>query len=90
MDKFKVATWQPYPGAKGGVELKPKVRPPGDPVEFTKIVRDKDDYTPRRLMIRTDDLGKFGYTAGCPGRRAANRGTTAVGHTEACRKRIVE
>ncbi len=35
-------------------------------------------------------MGKFGYTVGCPGRRAANRGTTAVGHAEACRKRIVE
>ena len=35
------------------------------------------------------DLEKFGFTLGCAGCRAANRGSTAVGHTEECRKRIM-
>ncbi len=32
----------------------------------------------------------FGYTAGCPGCRAANRGTTASNHSEECRNRFAE
>ena len=32
----------------------------------------------------------FGHTPGCPGRRAANKGTTAANHSEQCRKRVAE
>ncbi len=32
----------------------------------------------------------FGRTAGCPGCRAANRGTAAVNHTEECRTRTAD
>ncbi len=35
-------------------------------------------------------MEKYGYTAGCPRRRAANRGEAAAGHEEACGKGIVE
>ncbi len=63
---------------------------PADPEEFAKVAMGKVDYTPRRFRIRTEDLGKLGFAEECPGCRAANRGRTAVGHTEACRKRIVE
>ena len=35
-------------------------------------------------------MEKFGYMAGCPGCRAANRGTTAANHSEECRKRLAE
>ena len=35
-------------------------------------------------------MEQFGYTAGCPGCRAANRGTTAANHSEECRKRLAE
>ena len=35
-------------------------------------------------------MEKFGYTTGCPGSRAVNRGTTAANHTEECRGRIAE
>ncbi len=45
---------------------------------------------PRRHRITKRDLEKFGFTVGCPDCRAANRGSTAVGHTEECRKRIME
>ncbi len=34
-------------------------------------------------------LEKFGLAEGCAGCRAANRGSTAVEHTEECRKWIV-
>ena len=35
-------------------------------------------------------MEKFGYTAGCPGCRASNRGTTAANHSEECRKRLAQ
>ena len=54
------------------------------------MVKGKSDCTRRRFRIRKDDLEKFGYTAGCPGCRAVNRGTTAANHTEECRSRIAE
>ena len=50
----------------------------------------REEYTPRRLIIRKENLERYGYTVGCPECRAANRGLVAVGRTEACRKRFLE
>ncbi len=41
------------------------------------------------MRITKNDLGKFRFTVGCERCRPANRGSTAVGHTEECRKRIM-
>ncbi len=54
------------------------------------MVKGKGYYTRRRFRIRKDYLEKFGYTTGCPGCPAMNRGTTAANHTEECRSRIAE
>ena len=89
-DMFVGVPWEPYPGAKGGFELRSKVRLPAERAEFTETVKGKSDYTRRRFRIRKEDLEQFGYTAGCPGCRAANRGTTAVNHAEECGKRLAE
>ena len=35
-------------------------------------------------------MEKFGFAVGSAGCRAGNRGSTAVGHTEECRKRTME
>ena len=35
-------------------------------------------------------MEKFGYTAGCPGCRAASRGATATNHTEEHREMLAE
>ncbi len=78
--------WEPYPGAMRGFELRPKVRLPAEKAEFAETVKCKSDYTRRRFRISERDLEKFGYTAGCPGCRAVNWGTTAVNHSEECRK----
>ena len=80
--------WEPYPGAKGGYELRSKVRLRVDPSEITGAVRGKEDFARRRFRIKKDDLESYGYTAGCPGCRAVNRGTAAQNHTEECRRRI--
>ena len=70
--------------------MRSKVRLPTEHAEFTEIVRGKNECTRRRFRIKKDDLEKFGYTTGCPGCRAVNRGTTAANHTEECRSRIAE
>ncbi len=49
----------------------------------------RDEHAPRRMRITAKDLDKFGFTVRCAGCRAANRGATAVGHTEECRRRII-
>ena len=46
------------------------------------------DFQPRRVYLRSKDVEKFGATPGCRGCRAVMSGTTAAGHSEACRARI--
>ena len=70
--------------------MRSKVRPPVERAEFTETVKGKSDFARRRFRIRKEDWEKFGYTASCPGCRAANRGTTAANHSEECRKRLSE
>ena len=43
---------------------------------------------PRRMRFDADDFDKYGYTIGCPGCRAKNRGDISVNHSEECRQRI--
>ncbi len=81
---------QPYPGAGGGFEIQSKVRLPVYHERITINIDGKDGCVPRRLRTTKKDLEKFGFTVGCPGCRAANRGSTAVGHMEECRKRTME
>ncbi len=82
--------WGPCPGAGGGYESKSKVRLPTGQGVLTKIIKGRRDFVPRRLRIKKEDLEKFGFTTGCPGCRAATRISTAVAHSEQCRKRILE
>ena len=43
----------------------------------------------RRFQIRRCvELVRYGYTQGCPGCSAAEKGVTAVNHSEECRERI--
>ncbi len=59
-----------------------------DHERITINIEDEDEYAPRRLRIAKRDLEKPRFAVGCPGCRAANRGSTAVGHTEECRKAL--
>ena len=49
-----------------------------------------EDKIPARFYIRKGDLEKHGYTANCPGCKAALRGTTKQKHTEECRSRFMK
>ncbi len=57
---------------------------------MTKIVNGREEFVPKRFRIKRENLEKFGFATGCPGRRAANRGSSAVGHSEECRTRFAE
>jgi hypothetical protein len=72
-DKFVGVPWEPHSGAKGGFELRAKVRLPAEGAWITETVKGKSDFTRRGFRIQREDLEKFGYTAGCPGRRAVSR-----------------
>ena len=52
--------------------MKSKVGLPTESGELTKIVKDKEDFAPRRLGIKKEDLEKLGLATGCPGCRAVN------------------
>ena len=60
-----------------------------DNEKITSNAECKGEYVPRRMRITKRDLKKFGFTVGCAGCRAANRGSTAVGHSGAYRKKIM-
>ncbi len=64
---------------------KSKVRLPADPAEFTEIVKGTIEFARRRFRTRKGDLETFGYTTGCPVRRAVKRDTIATNHSEECR-----
>ena len=70
------------------MELQSKVRLPVAQGELTKAVKGTDEYVPRRFMVKKEDLEKYGYTVGRPGRRAINRGLPTTGHTGECRTRL--
>jgi hypothetical protein len=90
VDKIVGVPWEVYPGVKGSAEIRSRVRFPQEPGEAPRPIRGRDEYIPRRFRIQKGDLQKFGFTAGCPGCRAANRGLPATGHSEECRRRIQE
>ncbi len=68
--------------------IKSKVRLPLDNERIAISTEGKDEYAPRRMRITERDLDKVGCTVGRTVCRAANRGSTAVGHTEECRKQF--
>ena len=54
-----------------------------------EVAKEKEAvFVPHRIMIKKEDLEKYGYSAGCPGCKAILRGTARQGHSEACRSRI--
>ncbi len=59
------------------------MRLPAERAEFTEAVKGKNDFARRRrFRIRKEDMETFGYAAGCPERREANRDTAAANHSE--------
>ena len=74
--------------AGGGIDLQVAIEdPPSQPV----VVREKrkKGYVPRGIYIRKDiELQQFGYTPGCDGCIAAQRGLGHRQHSSTCKERI--
>ena len=49
---------------------------------------EEKDFIVRRMRITREFIRKAGFTNGCPGCRAVNRGQPAVNHNEECSSRI--
>ena len=49
---------------------------------------EEKDFIVRRMRINRERIRKVGFTIGCPGCSAVNRGQSAVNHNEECRRRI--
>ena len=80
--------WEPVPG-RGMKEVRSKVYIAGVGSGEDIIPEPQIRGTiPRRMRFDMDDLEKYGYTVGCPGCRAKNRGEVGVNHSEECRQRI--
>ena len=47
-----------------------------------------EEKVPRSFQITKEDLGRHGYSDGCPGCKAILRGTARQGHTHGCRRRL--
>ena len=80
---------QPDPG-KSGIAIPIGFRFESKPAEVgVQPVREMMEPMARRRGITQTELEKYGFTEGCPGCIAKQRGEVAKkGHSEACRKRI--
>ena len=86
-DEFRGSPWEPVPG-KTGMKIRTQIVISEDSTPVTTPVVVREELGPRRLRVRRDDLLRYGFTAGCPGCRAMNRGTAQMAHAEERRKRI--
>ena len=89
-NEFRGVPWEPVPGREG-IEIKARINMPRDrePVR-PPMVGEEREAVPRRVKITREQVRTMGFTVGCQGCRAVNRGLPAVIHSEECRKRMEE
>ena len=87
-NKVKGVPWEPTPGREG-IEIRARVHVPRDnSAPEAPMEGEAKEVVPRRVRITREQVRMAGFTVGCPGCRAINRGQPAVNHTEQCRKRF--
>jgi hypothetical protein len=80
--------WEPILG-QGSAELRSKIVIPINRTAPGQLVEGEEkDLIVRRMRISRETIRKLGFTIGCLGCRAVNRGQSAVNHNEECRKRV--
>ena len=57
-------------------------------IQSGQAVKTEDGHRMYRLRLKKEDFLVHGFTEGCPGCQAIIVGTTARGHSEACRSRM--
>ncbi len=65
-DKFVGVPWEPYPGAKGGYELRSKVRLPAERAEFTKRRAGQERLHEEKVPNTQRRFGKVRVHGGAP------------------------
>ena len=89
LNEFKGVPWEPVPGQGGDIRIKTRVNMPEETENITAPVEGEEtNCVTRRTRINNNDIMKFGFTVGCNGCRAINRGQQSQNHNEVCRKRI--
>ena len=89
-NKVKGTPWEPVPGRQG-IELKCRINLPEDKDPVERVMSGEPrEVVPRRVRITREQVRMAGFTVGCPGCRAVNRGLPAVNHNEECRKRFAD
>ena len=90
LDRIKGTPWEPTEGSES-IHVKAAIAKMTG-VRTTDPVPRMDVKEPqvRRVYIKKQDIERLGMTDNCPGCLAAIAGSRPVGHTEECRKRIME
>jgi hypothetical protein len=71
-DRFVGLPWEPYPGARGRLELRSKVRLPAGEAELTDIVKGKSALARRRFRVR-EGFGDGWAHGGMPGMQSSKQ-----------------
>ena len=88
LEKIRGLPWQWDPG-EGEIHADLKVRwLAEDELKDGQAVMTEEGCRMYRLRLKKQDFLTHGFTEGCPGCQAIIAGTTARGHTEACRARM--
>ena len=90
---LKGAPWNPNPAAgEMAADALPAdmavPMPAPAPVLQVVVAAALVDRAASRVYIKKADVQKYGYSMNCPGCRSAMTGTTALAHTEECRRRL--
>ena len=84
-NEFKGVPWEPIPGREG-IEIRARVHVPSDREPLQPPMQGEErQVIPRRARITREQVRMMGFTVGCPGCRAVNRGQPAINHSEECR-----
>ena len=88
LERVRGLPWQWDP-AQGDVHPDLKVRCLAEEeIQSGQAVKKEDGHRMYRLRLKKEDFLVHGFTEGCPGCQAIIAGTTARGHSEACRSRM--
>ena len=88
LEKVQGVPWQMNPG-EGAVHRDLQVRwLREEEMEAGRAAAQEEDRKLYRMRLKKEDFIEHGFTEGCPGCQALIGGTTARGHSEACRTRM--
>ena len=86
---FQGVPWEPIPGRNvDTIPVRVRLAEEGEAAPEPANLGEPRAISRRRMRITRKQIVKIGFTVGCPGCRAVNRGLPAVDHSEECRRRF--